>query len=202
MGPRGLLAEVVIHDRAIRHIGRMGHFDGEGLIPVAVDASANRLLGREEIHGRGADGLGVGGDLAQRRDVVENPEAAAVGGDDQVVLVVIGVDVETADGSAGQVLAQRLPVIAVVEADVDGGLGPAKSRPGCWGSTRRLLTQLPVRSSRGRPLTMLVQVLPPSVVRQMSGTSGFSSGGRVWPRSGQCARRRRRYWRRRRPRWC
>ena len=55
---------------------------------------------------RGIDGLGVRGDLAQRSDVVENPEAAAVGADDQVVLVVIGVDVEIADGGAGQVLAQ------------------------------------------------------------------------------------------------
>ena len=79
-GPARLVAEVVIHDRAVRHIGRMGHFDGEGLIPVAVDACANGLLGLEEIDGRCADGLGVGRDLAQRRDVVENPEAAAVGG--------------------------------------------------------------------------------------------------------------------------
>ena len=64
------------------------------------------------------------------RDVVENPEAAAVGADHQVVLVVIGVDVEVADGGAGKVLPQRLPVIAIVEADVDGGLGAGEEQAG------------------------------------------------------------------------
>ena len=132
-GPVGLVAEVIIHDRAIRNIGHMRHFDGEGLIPVAVDAGANGLLGLKEIGGGGADRLSVGGDLAQRRDVVENPEAATVGADDQVVLVVIGVDVEVADGGGGQVLAQRLPVIAIVEADVDGGLGSGEEQAGLLG---------------------------------------------------------------------
>ena len=132
-GPAGFLAEVIIHDRAIGHIGRMGYFDGEGLIPVAVDAGANGVCGLKEIGGGRADGLGVGGDLAQRGDVVENPEAAAVGADDQVVQVVIGVDVEIADGGAGQVLAQRLPVIAIVEADVDGRLSAGEEQAGLLG---------------------------------------------------------------------
>ena len=128
-------------------------------------------------------------------DVVENPEAAAVGADHQVVLVVIGVDVEVADGGAGKVLPQRLPVIAIIEADIDGGLG-CRRRAGraARGSTRRLLIQLPVRSSLGRPLTMLVQVLPPSVVRQMSGTLAFSFSGEVLRRARRrCERRHRRY---------
>ena len=72
--------------------------------------------------------MGVGRDLAQRRDVVENPEAAAVGADHQVVLVVIGVDFEVADGGAGQVLAQRLPVIAIIEADIHRGLGSGEEQ--------------------------------------------------------------------------
>ncbi len=67
------------------------------------------------------------------RDVVENPEAAAVGADDEVVLVMIGVNVEVADGSGGQVLAQGLPVIAVIEADVDGGLGAGEQQTGLFG---------------------------------------------------------------------
>jgi beta-galactosidase len=50
-GRARLVAEIVIHDRAVRHIRRMGHFDGEGLIPIAVDACANGLLGLEEKDG-------------------------------------------------------------------------------------------------------------------------------------------------------
>ena len=84
--------------------------------------------GLKRYDGRCADGLGVGRDLAQWRDVVENPEAAAVGADHQVVLVVIGVDVEVADGGAGQVLAQRLPVIAIIEADIHRGLGSGEEQ--------------------------------------------------------------------------
>src|SRR6202035_5264062 len=42
----------------------------------------------------------------------------------------IGVDVEIADGGAGKVLPQRLPVIAIVEADVDGGLGAGEEQAG------------------------------------------------------------------------
>src|SRR5580658_7624771 len=45
----------------------------------------------------------------------------------------IGVDVEVADRGAGQILAQRLPVIAVVEADVDGGLGAGEEQAGLLG---------------------------------------------------------------------
>ena len=190
-GPAGLVAEVVIHDRAVRHIGRMGHFDGEGLIPVAVDACANGLLGLEEIDGRGADGLGVGGDLAQRRDVVENPEAAAVGADHQVVLVVIGVDVEVADGGAGQVLAQRLPVIAIVEADVDGGLGAGEEQARLLGIDAQTVDPASGALVAGQAVDDAGPGLAPSVVRQMSGTSAFSSAGKSLRRARRrCDRRR------------
>src|SRR5260370_21884597 len=70
----------------------------------------------------------MGGDLTERGDVVENPEAAAVSADDQIVLVVIGMEIEIADGSAGQVLAERLPVIPVIEAGINGGLGSGEEQ--------------------------------------------------------------------------
>jgi hypothetical protein len=106
----------------------MRHFDGERLIPVTVDTGANCFRGLKEISGRPADSPGVGGDLAERGDVVENPEAAAVRSDDQVVQMTIRVDVEVADGGARQVLAQRLPVIAIVEADIDRRFCPGEDQ--------------------------------------------------------------------------
>src|SRR5580658_3537181 len=106
----------------------MGYFDGEGLIPIAIDAGADGLFRLKEIGGGRADGLGICGDLAQRSDVVENPEAATVSTDDQIVHVVIGGGGEIAERSGRKVLAQRLPVIAVIEADVDGGLSAGKEQ--------------------------------------------------------------------------
>ena len=63
-------------------------------------------------------------DLAQRRDVVEDPEAAAVRADDQVVVL----DDEVADRRRRHVQPQRLPVVAVVERDVDLRLGAGEQQ--------------------------------------------------------------------------
>src|SRR5690242_12289308 len=106
----------------------MGYFDREGLIPVAVDTGANGILRLKEIGGGRGDGARVGRDFAQRGHVVEYPEAAAVRTDDEVVQVVRRVDFQVTDGGAGQVLAQRLPVVAVVEADVNGCLGAGEKQ--------------------------------------------------------------------------
>ncbi len=64
-------------------------------------------------------------------------------GDDQVV-----------DRHDRQVQLQRLPVLAVVERDVEPRSVPAKSRPRCSGSSR--MTR--VKSSAGMPLVIFVQV--------------------------------------------
>src|SRR6185312_1204688 len=58
-------------------------------------------------------------ELAERGYVVEDPERAAVGCDDEIAVL----DDEVADRRRGKILAQRLPVIAVVERDIDGGFG-------------------------------------------------------------------------------
>jgi hypothetical protein len=57
--------------------------------------------------------------LAQRRSVVENPEAAAVRGDDQVVAV----DHQVAHRDRRQIQLQGLPVVAIVEGNRDTELG-------------------------------------------------------------------------------
>ena len=54
-------------------------------------------------------------DLPERRDVVENPDAAAVRADDEVVVF----DDEIADRGRRHVQPQRLPVVPIVERHVD-----------------------------------------------------------------------------------
>jgi hypothetical protein len=102
--------------------------------------------------------------------------------------------VEVADRSAGQVLAQRLPVIAVVEADVNGGLCAGEEQAGLLGIGAQAVHPASGALVAGRPFTMLTQVLPPSVVRQMSGTSASSRRDNDAARSPRrCGRQHRRY---------
>ena len=60
-------------------------------------------------------GGGAGAPLAQRLDVIEDPETAAVRAGDQIVVV----DRQIADGAGRHVEPQRLPRVAVVERNVD-----------------------------------------------------------------------------------
>ena len=63
--------------------------------------------------------VGLRGQVAQRADIVENPETAAVRAHYQVVVV----HHQIADRSGRHVQAQRLPIVAIVEADEDGQFG-------------------------------------------------------------------------------
>src|SRR6185437_1525197 len=81
--------------------------DGEGLARC------------EEEGVGGGDLLAIGCDLAERAHVVEHPEAAAVGGDGEV----IAVDDDVPHGGDGHVELEWMPVVAVVEGDVDAELG-------------------------------------------------------------------------------
>ena len=74
---------------------------------------------REEIRVGGLDLAAVRGDLAQGGHLVEHPEAAAKRGDGEIVAV----DDEIAHGSDGHVDLKRLPMVAVVEGNVDAQLG-------------------------------------------------------------------------------
>ena len=64
-------------------------------------------------------------DLPQRRDVVEDPDAAPVRADDQVVVL----DDEIAHRRRRHVQPQRLPVVAIVERHVDLRLGSGEEQP-------------------------------------------------------------------------
>src|SRR2546429_8400310 len=62
-------------------------------------------------------GLGnLGPPLPQRRDVIQNPERASVRGNNQI----ISMNRQVAHGGVREVEFERLPVIAVVEGNVDG----------------------------------------------------------------------------------
>jgi hypothetical protein len=84
---------------------------------AAEAAHAVRILGREQVDGRGWRRPRK---LAQQSEVVENPECSPLGRRHQIVVL----DREIGDGHDGEVERERLPVEAVVERDVDPGLGP------------------------------------------------------------------------------
>jgi len=109
------VAQMVIKDGAVWRIGRVRQFGIERLVPVVADARANGVSGFEEINGGCGDGLRFDGNFAERSHVIENIETPTVGSDHQIVHVIVSVEDHVANGSAGQILAQRLPVVAVIE---------------------------------------------------------------------------------------
>ena len=74
------------------------------------------MRGREEMR---ALAHGVFVPCTEGRDVVEDPECAAVRGDDEIVTV----NGEIADGADGQIILQRAPGGAVVEGNEDADFG-------------------------------------------------------------------------------
>ena len=103
--------EGVIDDGSVGRVLAHGLLRRDGGIGVDAAADAGGEAGFVEG--------GVGLDLAEDGDVIEDPEAAAVRADDEVVVV----DDDIADRGGGHVLAERLPVVAVVEGEVDCALG-------------------------------------------------------------------------------
>ena len=83
----------------------------------------------------------LSGDLPQRADVVEHPDAASVRGHDEVVLV----KSEIAHRAWRQVELQRLPVVAVVERHEDAELGAGHEQAA---PLRILLHRLQVDAAR------------------------------------------------------
>ena len=109
-------AERVVDDRAGRRIRAERGVGGRRRVLVLAAAHADRGRGREEVR------VGVRDarvDLAQRRHVVEHPDRAALRRGDEVVAV----DEQVAHPRDRQVALQRLPRVAVVERDVDAGVG-------------------------------------------------------------------------------
>ena len=111
-GARSRVREIVIEDRAIGRIGGSGFIRRKRRIGVGVALDAVGRSRREKMRVATAGES----DFPQRRDVIENPERAAMGGDDEIVVV----NPEIAHGSVRQIQLQRLPVIAIVKRNPDG----------------------------------------------------------------------------------
>ena len=71
--------QVVVDDGAVRRIFSPRDFGRQRRIRIAIPTKTNGFLRREEMHTFFRD---VGVHLPQRRDVIENPERAAVRGND------------------------------------------------------------------------------------------------------------------------
>ena len=118
---RGRL-QVVVDHRPIRRVlrGRLFRRKRRAEKNIVVNANSRGRLIQPYVCA-----LGLAGDLPQRRDVVENPESAPVRRDEQVVTM----NGDVADGSNRQIQLQRLPVIAIVEGNIDAQLRPGKKQP-------------------------------------------------------------------------
>ena len=132
--------QVVVDDRALGRIRRRRllfrprHVDAR--IPPHTPGGRRLeqdgvLRGRPCIH------------LTQRRDVVEDPETAAVRRGDHVVVL----DDEVADRRYRHVQPQRLPVGAIVERYVDGTLGAGKQQALALGIFAHGVDRLAVRNA-------------------------------------------------------
>ncbi len=78
---------------------------------------AERRRGLVEMHVFRGNRIG---ELAQRRDIIQDPERAPVGGHDQIVVL----NDQVVDRCNREIDLQRAPVRPVVERDKDAALGP------------------------------------------------------------------------------
>ena len=131
----------------------------ERRVGVHVPPNANGVGGLEEVRGLAAD---LRRDLPEHRVLIEDPDAAAVGADNEIVVV----NRDIAERRRRQVEPQRLPVIAVVERDIDASSRcRRRAALAFFVSARTTRAKLPLGSSVGRPSTIFVQVFPKSCVR-------------------------------------
>ena len=151
-GSRGGVSEVVIDDRAVGRIGGSGFVGRKRRVSVGVALNP--------VGGRWSKKMGVGGSersggFAQRGDVIQNPERAAVRGYDEVVVV----NPQIAHGGVGQIQLQGLPMIAVVERDPDCVLRAGKQQPFAHGIFADCIDRTDFRQAGGDQLPCLTAVV-------------------------------------------
>src|SRR5580704_17191908 len=91
----------------------------EGCTVLAALMNCVRFSGREQVHSGRLYVTAARSDLAQCRHLIEHPEAAAERG----TVEVVAVNDDVANRGDGHVELKRLPMIAVIERDVDAQLG-------------------------------------------------------------------------------
>src|SRR5205085_1062396 len=115
------LFQVVIDDGAVGRVLAGRFFLWQRGVGVLVPAYArSRLRGKQRCF------AGTGPcHLPQGRDVVEDPERAAMRAHYNIIVL----DYEVADGSGRHVETERLPVAALIEGYVNGRFGTGKQQP-------------------------------------------------------------------------
>ena len=120
--------EIVVEHGAVGRIGRGRLVDRKGRVRIFVPAHPHGSRRAIQIRARGRAG-GRLGQLAERGDVVQDPERPAVRGHHEIAVV----HHQVAHGGDGQVEPQRLPTIAVVRRDVHPALGAGVQEPAARG---------------------------------------------------------------------
>ena len=110
---RRTLGQIVVDECAVRRILAERRFGGRGFGLIVAFARAIGGLRREQTQTR----RGVAREFAQRFDIVEDPEGAAMRGDREIA----SVNADVAHGDDRHVETQRLPSVTVVERDEDAG---------------------------------------------------------------------------------
>ena len=108
-GPADVGREKVVDHRAVRRIlsGRLIRRQRRVRVHAPANAQSSLWLEKPVFLFRGL--------LAERSDVIQDPESAAVCADDEIVIL----DDEIANGSGRQIQSERFPIVAVVEGDVN-----------------------------------------------------------------------------------
>ena len=118
-------AEPVVDDGAVERVLRVRDLRRERRVVVHVAPNARRHARREEMHRGRRDRRRGTAQLPQHGDVVDHPEPASVRGDEQVVVL----DEQIAHRTVGQVVRERLPVLPIVERDMDAAFGAGEEQP-------------------------------------------------------------------------
>jgi hypothetical protein len=110
-----VVRQVVIDIGAVSGIFGLWFVGWDGGAREGIVSDTDGAGGVEQLYGF----AGLQRDFAERGNVVDHPEGAAVGADDEIVFVYD----EIADGRDRQVELEGLPVIAVIEGNVDAEFG-------------------------------------------------------------------------------
>ena len=111
--------QVIVKDHARRRILSRRLLRWQRRVVVVVGSDAHGFGRLEQMHRRTSH---LRCDLAQGRDVIENPERATMCGNDQVTVL----HHQIVDRTDRQVKLQRLPVVAIVQREIDSQFGPGK----------------------------------------------------------------------------
>ena len=120
--PGGRGPEPVVDQRAIGWIERVRHLGRKRRGRIHVAPEPDRVARLKQVSRLGRDS---GRQLPEHREIVEHPDPSSVGADDQVVAL----DGDVPIRCVRQIQGERLPVVPIVEGDLDAALGSREQQP-------------------------------------------------------------------------